>query len=80
MYYVYLLGCADKRTYIGCTNDLRDRIVRHTKGYIEATKKRLPIKLISYFAFQNEHTAFIFEQYLKSGSGRAFIRKHHFMD
>jgi len=76
MYYVYILLCSDGRTYIGATNDLRDRIQRHRNGYIIATKKRLPIKLIAYFAFQNEHTAFVFEQYLKSGSGRAFLKKH----
>ncbi len=50
--------------------------MRHQKGYIDATKKRLPVKLIGYFAFTTEHTAFSFEQYLKSGSGRAFLKKH----
>lgn len=68
--------CSDDHTYIGGTNDLKDRILRHKKGYIVSTKKRLPIKLVAYFAFVNEHTAFMFEQYLKSGSGRAFIKNH----
>ena len=77
MFYVYILLCFDKRTYIGGTNDLKDRIKRHSLGYIQATKNRLPIKLQAYFAFQEEHTAFMFEQYLKSGSGRAFIKKHN---
>lgn len=76
MYYVYILRCFDKRTYIGSTNDLKDRIKRHQSGYIPATKNRLPIKLIAYFAFNNETTARNFEQYLKSGSGRAFIKRH----
>ena len=76
MYYVYILLCSDNRTYVGGTNDLRDRMQRHRKGYIAATKRRLPIHLIAYFAFKNEHTAFAFEQYLKSGSGRAFLKKH----
>lgn len=76
MYYTYILFCSDKKTYIGCANDLRDRIERHKKGHVPATKDRLPIKLISYFAFSNKYTAFNFEQYLKSGSGRAFIKKH----
>lgn len=79
MYYVYILLCSDNKTYIGGTNDLKDRIKRHQKGYIEATKKRLPVKLKAYFAFDNEHTAFTFEQYLKSGSGRAFLKKHNFI-
>lgn len=71
--------CDDKRTYIGGTKDLKDRIHRHSSGYISATKNRLPIQLHSYFAFKEEHTAFLFEQYLKSGSGRAFMKKHDFV-
>ena len=76
MYYVYILICKDKRTYIGCTNNLKDRLQRHNNGYIEATKNRTPVTLKSYFAFDKETTAFNFEKYLKSGSRRAFMRKH----
>jgi len=68
--------CNDKRTYIGATNDLKDRIHRHSSGYIAATKNRLPVQLRTYLAFKDEHAAFVFEQYLKSGSGRAFMKKH----
>ena len=68
--------CSDNKTYIGCTDDLKDRIIRHQKGNVTATKDRLPVKLISYFAFSNKYTAFNFEKYLKSGSGRAFLKKH----
>jgi len=74
MFYVYILLCSDKKTYVGGTNNLKDRIKRHSLGYIDATKKRLPVKLHAYFAFHDEHTAFMFEQYLKSGSGRAFMK------
>lgn len=76
MYYVYILLCSDHKSYIGSTNDLKDRVNRHKLGYVPATKKRLPINLQSYFAFTNESTARNFEQYLKSGSGRAFLKKH----
>lgn len=76
MFYVYILLCSDKKTYVGATNNLKDRFSRHQKGYIQATKNRLPVKLLCYFAFQTEHTAFSFEKYLKSGSGRTFIKKH----
>lgn len=76
MYYVYILYCVDGRTYIGSTNNLKGRIKRHQLGYIPATKNRLPVKLIAYFAFNDETIARNFEKYLKSGSGRAFIKKH----
>lgn len=80
MFYVYILLCSDGKTYIGCTNNLKDRLLRHTKGYITATKKRVPVILISYFAFNKNNTAFNFEKYLKSGSGRAFMQKHFEID
>jgi predicted GIY-YIG superfamily endonuclease len=73
-YVVYVLGCKDG-FYVGCTNNLKERIERHNKGCVPATRKRLPVKLISYFAFSNKYTAFNFEKYLKSGSGRAFLKK-----
>ncbi|MGB2762606.1 MAG: GIY-YIG nuclease family protein [Minisyncoccales bacterium] len=76
MYYVYILQCKDQRTYLGCTNGLKERLERHQKGFIPATKQRLPVSLICYFAFHNKNTAFQFEKYLKTGSGRAFINKH----
>ena len=78
MYYVYILWCADNKPYVGCTQDLRERFQRHEKGYVPATKSRLPVKLHAYFAFNDKYIAFNFEKYLKSGSGRAFMKKHLF--
>ena len=79
MWYVYILICKNDKPYIGCTDDLKDRITRHEKGYVPATKNIRPIKLVCYSAFSNKYKAFEFEKYLKSGSGRAFIKKH-FLD
>ena len=78
MYYVYSLECSDNKTYIGCTDDLKDRISRHNSGFVPATKDRRPMKLINYFAFTDKYVAYNLEKYLKSGSGRAFIKKHLF--
>jgi predicted GIY-YIG superfamily endonuclease len=75
MYYVYSLKCKDGY-YIGCTDNLKDRFIRHQKGRVPATAKRLPIELEFYFAIEDKYKAFQFEKYLKSGSGRAFIKKH----
>jgi len=75
MYYVYSLKCKNGY-YIGCTNDLKKRLYRHEKGQIAATTNRLPIKLDFYFAIKDKYIAFEFEKYLKSGSGRAFVKKH----
>ena len=78
MQYVYLLKCSDDKTYIGCTNDLKDRIRRHNSKQVDATKDRLPVALKCYFAFDDQKTAFRFEKYLKTGSGRAFLKKRLF--
>ena len=75
MHYIYSLKCKDG-FYVGCTDNLKDRIDRHTKGYVPATASRLPVALDFYFAIQDKYKAFEFEKYLKSGSGRAFIKKH----
>lgn len=75
-HYVYILRCNNNKPYIGCTENLKERIERHNKGAVPATKSLLPIALISYFAFSDKYTTYNFEKYLKSGSGRAFIKKH----
>jgi putative endonuclease len=77
-YYVYILKCSNNKSYVGCTDNLKERNERHNKRHVPATKPLLPVKLISYFAFSNKYTAFSFEKYLKSGSGRAFMKKHFF--
>ncbi|OHA58718.1 MAG: excinuclease ABC subunit C [Candidatus Vogelbacteria bacterium RIFOXYB1_FULL_42_16] len=75
MYYVYSLKCRDGY-YVGCTDNLKDRIESHTNGHVPATSNRLPVRLDFYFAINGKYKAFKFEKYLKSGSGRAFLNKH----
>ena len=76
-YFVYVLRCADGKLYTGCTENLEERMERHNKGHVPATANRLPIQLVSYTSFNDKYKAFEFEKYLKSGSGRAFIKKHY---
>jgi len=75
MYYIYSLRCRDG-FYIGCTDNLKDRLERHQKGCVPATSNRLPIKLDFYFGISDKYKAYKFEKYLKSGSGRAFLKRH----
>ena len=75
MYYVYSLKCKDG-FYVGCTDNLKNRIFRHQKGNVPATSIRMPLELDFYFAIGDKYKAFNFEKYLKSGSGRSFIKKH----
>jgi putative endonuclease len=76
LWYVYILRLSNNLNYVGCTIDIDERLFRHQKGYVPATKSHLPVSLIFYCAFTNKYKAFEFERYLKSGSGRAFALRH----
>ena len=78
MKYVYILQSLESEGhyYVGITSDLRNRLKRHNAGEIAHTAKYLPWKLKTYVAFTDEQSAFAFERYLKSGSGRAFAKRH----
>ena len=78
MYYVYLLRSESypRQSYVGLTSNLKERIKEHNEGRSPHTAKFRPWILVAYFAFAEEKTAIAFEKYLKSGSGRAFVRRH----
>lgn len=75
MHYVYSLKLKDGY-YIGCTEDLQSRLERHKKGEIPATSQKLPLELDFYIVLKDKYKAFSLEKYLKTGSGRAFVKKH----
>jgi putative endonuclease len=35
MFTVYILKCSDNTYYVGCTNDMNDRLSRHQKGQVK---------------------------------------------
>ncbi len=47
MHFVYILECADKSFYVGCTNDLERRLKQHnnSKWGAHYTKTRRPVIL-----------------------------------
>ena len=78
MKYVYMLQSkADpERHYAGSTRNLKKRFDEHNAGHSTHTRKYLPWELRGYIAFSEPAKADKFEAYLKSGSGRAFAKKH----
>jgi len=76
MFYVYILTCNDGSEYTGCTLNIEKRLIRHANGQIRFTKARLPVTLKFYAFFKDKYKAFDFEKYLKTGSGRAFRKRH----
>lgn len=70
MFYVYILKSKkDNNLYIGSTNDLKKRILEHSKGRVPSTRNRCPFELVYYEAYKIEHDARLREQsFKKSGS------------
>ena len=77
MHYVYILQTEyNNQLYVGCTNNLKRRLVEHNSGKVLATKTKTPYHLIHYEAFQDKTDAFERERFLKTGWGKRFIKKN----
>ena len=78
MFYTYILRSLSHpaERYIGSTKDLKSRLIKHNKGDVPHTSKFTPWKVEAYFAFETREKAAAFEDYLKSGSGHAFAKRH----
>lgn len=78
MKYVYLLESLAKpgKKYVGITSDLNNRLKEHNAGKSPHTTKFKPWKVVVVVRFDDDHRAEAFEEYLKSGSGHAFARRH----
>ena len=65
-----------QKIYIGITDNLTRRLEQHKNPYKKAyTRRYAPWELETYILFQDNRLAEDFEIYLKSHSGRAFLRK-----
>jgi len=77
-FYIYILQSEfdARRFYTGSTDDLRKRLRTHNAGRVLHTAKWRPWRLKAYVAALDRVRAAKFERYLKSASGRAFVKKH----
>ena len=76
MYYCYILySKAINQTYTGITNDLKRRLKEHKEEPTRTTKRASDYKLIWHAVFRTYELAEKFEKYLKTRSGRAFMKK-----
>jgi len=64
------------RHYTGITRNVARRIVLHNTARSGHTIDHRPWRLIVAVECADERTAKRFERYLKSGSGRAFSKRH----
>lgn len=75
MYKVYVLqSTKDNTLYIGYTENLDRRINEHNLGLSCYTNQHKPYKCITAFSFLVKTDAERFEEYLKSGYGRRFLK------
>ena len=75
MFYTYVLSSKkDKKLYVGYTEDLKIRFEEHSKGKVESTKNRRPLKLIYYEACVSKKDAAHREEYLKTTYGGRYIK------
>jgi putative endonuclease len=78
MFYTYILESmvSAGEFYRGHTDDLKRRLMEHNTGKCHHTAKYKPWKVKFYAALETLELARQFEQYLKSGSGHAFAKRH----
>jgi predicted GIY-YIG superfamily endonuclease len=77
MYFVYILQSEiGDHHYAGLTECIERRLAAHNAGQVSHTSKFKPWRVQSYIAFPDRARAAEFERYLKSGSGRAFAKRH----
>jgi putative endonuclease len=76
-FYVYILqrDLDLRRFYTGLTDDLPKRLWTHNGGRVPHTSKWKPWRLKTYVGFSDRGRAVEFERYLKSASGRAFVKR-----
>lgn len=78
MFYVYLLKSeVDGHYYIGQTDNVTVRLVRHNQGFVPATRARRPLVLIGQEEFSSRSEARFREYRLKKSAAERekFYRK-----
>lgn len=76
MHYLYVIeSIKEQLLYIGITDDIKRRIWSHNKKLNISTKAYAPYKLLFFAGFPDKSKAAKFEKYLKTASGRAFLKK-----
>ncbi len=75
---VYLLQSEQhpQQHYVGLTQNVRRRLAAHNAGRSTHTAKHRPWRVVIAVWFGDAARARSFERYLKSGSGRAFAKRH----
>jgi predicted GIY-YIG superfamily endonuclease len=76
--FVYILKsvATSHEYYVGVTCDARARLAAHNDGLHPTRLNNRPWRMLVVIEFDEEDPALQFERYLKTGSGREFVRRH----
>ena len=75
MFYVYILRSNSRKyIYVGLAKDVKKRFLQHQRGLNKTTKAYGPFELIRTESFETRIEARKREKYLKSGSGKEWIK------
>jgi putative endonuclease len=76
MFYTYVLKSeVDGKLYVGWTIDIAKRVIEHNEGRVTSTAYRRPLKLLYYEACLTKEGAVEREKQLKTGFGRAYLKR-----
>jgi putative endonuclease len=76
MFFVYVLkSLKDSKLYIGMTENVEARLIRHNQGKVPSTKYRRPFQLLHSEKYLTREEARKRERYLKSGLGHKELSK-----
>lgn len=75
MYYVYAIKSQKNNyIYVGISDNYTRRIKQHNFGYNKSTRPHKPFTLVYLEKFNSRILARQKEKYLKSGSGKEFLK------
>jgi putative endonuclease len=75
-YTVYeLKSDVDGRIYVGFSSDVHKRLLQHNSGKTKSTKGFIPWRLIYTIEIEGRSNARAKEIFLKSGSGKEFLKR-----
>ena len=75
-YYIYILYSPEfKRTYVGQTNNLKNRLSYHNSGKVRSTKAYIPWEMIYTESYNTRSDAMRREKWFKSSQGRTLLKR-----
>lgn len=76
LFYTYVLRSEkDGKLYIGWTDNLEQRLIRHNQGLVISTRNRRPLELLYVEGCLDKVKAIAREKYFKTGYGRRFLKE-----